>query len=189
MNTVKDGVLSRRGLIKAGMGAAVAGLIPTSSPVPSNASESGRDGNGIAGRSELGDVRDDRAAVEREPLDYVNVLFGVASLDDPELLGNAPPYGEELYTGMVCPGAALPHGIDVSPVNKDVSLAYPHGNLYSYVYPRRTMAGFSCMVDDMLVMPLVGDWTTPPDRVSTTRRVNGRSLGTIRSICRTTEFM
>ena len=66
---------------------------------------------------------------------------------------------------MVCPGAALPHGIDISPVNKDISLAYPHGNLYSYIYPRRTMVGFSSMVDDMLLMPLVGDWTTPPDRI------------------------
>jgi predicted alpha-1,2-mannosidase len=165
MKTMKDGTISRRGLIKTGMGAAVAGLISTSSPIPCEASESGGTGTGIAGQSELCEAANDQVPVEKEPLDYVNVLFGVAALDDPELLGNAPPYGEELYTGMVCPGAALPHGIDVSPVNKDVSLAYPHGNLYSYVYSRRTMAGFSSMVDDMLVTPLVGDWTTPPDRV------------------------
>jgi len=165
MKTVKDGVISRRALIRTGMGAAVAGFIPAGSPIPSEASESGRESAGTATLGVPRDVANDQAAAEKEPLDYVNVLFGVASLDDPELLGNAPPYGEELYTGMVCPGAMLPHGIDVSPVNKDVSLAYPHGNLYSYVYPRRTMQGFSCMVDDMLVMPLVGDWTTPPDRV------------------------
>ena len=67
---------------------------------------------------------------------------------------------------MVCPGATLPYAItDVSPVNKDISLAYPHGNLYSYAYPRRTMVGFSNMVPNLLLMPLVGDWTTPPDRI------------------------
>ena len=108
---------------------------------------------------------DARSSLEKMAIDYVNVFFGIASLDDRALIGNAPPVGEELYTGMVCPGAALPHGIDISPVNKDISLAYPHGNLYSYIYPRRTMVGFSSMVDDMLLMPLVGDWTTPPDRI------------------------
>ena len=99
------------------------------------------------------------------PVDYVNVLFGTSSLDDPELIGNAPPPGEELYSGMVAPGAALPHGIHIGPINKDISLAYPHGNLYSYVYSRRTVVGFSSMVTDSLIMPLVGDWTTPPDRI------------------------
>jgi predicted alpha-1,2-mannosidase len=135
--------------------------------------------NGLAGTARIEETRqpgavaaeeveqdsNNQPARDQSPLDYVNVLFGIASLDDPKLIGNAPPYGEELYTGMVCPGAAQPHGIDISPVNKDVCLAYPHGNLYSYTYPRRTMVGFSCMVDDMLIMPLVGDWTTPPDRV------------------------
>ena len=102
METMKGGAISRRGLIKTGMGAAVAGLIPVSSPIPCEGSETGKDKTGIAG---LGDMRNDQAAGTMEPLDYVKVLFGVAALDDPELLGNAPPFGEELYTGMVCPGA------------------------------------------------------------------------------------
>ena len=101
----------------------------------------------------------------KSPVDCVNVLFGTSALDDPQLLGNVPPPGEEMYTGMTIPGASMPHGIDISPVNKDISLSYPHGNLYAYIYPRRTMLGFSTMVNDMLVMPLVGDWTTPPDRI------------------------
>ena len=141
-----DKGLSRRSLMKLGAGAAAAGLIP-----------SGLTGSEVA--------RPMTAVAKQEPIDYVNVLFGTASLDDPALIGNAPPLGEELYTGMVCPGAALPHGIDVSPVNKDIALSYPHGNLYAYTHPRRTLIGFSCMVDDMLLMPLVGDWTTPPDRI------------------------
>ena len=146
---MKKGTFSRRSLIKAGVGATAGALTSPQSLLP----------------PALSAQENQPPRSEEEPLDYVNVLFGTASLDDPALLGNAPPVGEELYTGMVCPGAALPHGIDVSPVNKDIALSYPHGNLYSYTYPRRTMIGFSCMVEDMLLMPLVGDWTTPPDRI------------------------
>jgi predicted alpha-1,2-mannosidase len=152
-------------MIKAGMGAAVVGLVTANSPIQIEATESGSTENGTSRQVVQRETANHHAPHRKEPLDSVNVLFGVASLDDPELLGNAPPFGEELYTGMVCAGAALPHGIDVSPVNKDISLAYPHGNLYSYVYPRNTMTGFTSMVDDMLITPLVGDWTTPPDRV------------------------
>lgn len=158
---MKDNKISRRGLIKAGMGAAATGLIAANHFGVAEAA----DRQGAAKPDASKGNPDDRSNSKRTPLDYVNVLFGTASLDDRALIGNAPPPGEELYTGMVCPGAALPHGVDVSPVNKDISLAYPHGNLYSYIYPRRTMVGFSCMVDDMLLMPLVGDWTTPPDRI------------------------
>jgi predicted alpha-1,2-mannosidase len=102
----------------------------------------------------------------RHPLDYVNALVGTAPLDDPQLIGNAPPPGEEIYTGFTSPGAALPHGItSLSPVNKDLSTAADgHGIVYPYIYQRRTMVGFSTMVPGMLVMPLVGDWTVPPDR-------------------------
>lgn len=154
---MKESTLSRRSLIKVGVGAAAGGLLSTTPLLSAD----------VSGRDELPAMagNDPGRIVEKDPLDYVNVLFGTASLDDPALIGNAPPLGEELYTGMVCAGAALPHGIDVSPVNKDISLSYPHGNLYSYIYPRRTMIGFSCIVEDMLVTPLVGDWTTPPDRV------------------------
>jgi len=139
--------LSRRSLIKLGAGTAAYSLLPMTTLSGSGTSEQ------------------PTPRTQKDKLDYVNVLFGTASLDDPALVGNAPPPGEELYTGMVCPGAALPHGIDLSPVNKDIGLSYPHGNLYSYIHPRRTMVGFSCMVEDMLLMPLVGDWTTPPDRI------------------------
>ncbi len=157
--------ISRRGLIKVSMGAAATSFISANHL---SLGESATRPDVPTRNAPKGDTRqdlDNHSVSNKKPVDYVNVLFGTASLDDRELIGNAPPYGEELYTGMVCPGAALPHGIDISPVNKDISLAYPHGNLYSYTYPRRTMAGFSCMVEDMLLMPLVGDWTTPPDRV------------------------
>ncbi len=159
----KDHKLSRRGLLKAGMGAAATGLISASQLA---FAETAQEPPSLGGRDRELESNPDASSIGgKKPIDYVNVLFGTASLDDRELIGNAPPYGEELYTGMVCPGAALPHGVDISPVNKDISLAYPHGNLYSYIYPRRTMVGFSCMVEDMLIMPLVGDWTTPPDRI------------------------
>jgi predicted alpha-1,2-mannosidase len=107
-------------------------------------------------------------AADKKPVDCVNVLVGTAPLDDQQLLGNAPPPGEEAYTGFVWPGPALPHGnFNVAPVNKDLSVAdNNHGIIYPYTYPRRTMFGFSSMVPGMLIMPIVGDWTAPPDRSS-----------------------
>ncbi|HWY77487.1 MAG TPA: GH92 family glycosyl hydrolase [Verrucomicrobiae bacterium] len=103
----------------------------------------------------------------KSPMEYVNCLVGTAPLDNPQLLGNAPPPGEEAYTGFTTPGAALPHGVTVlSPVNKDLSTASGnHGIIYPYTYPRKTMVGFSLnTMPGMLLMPLVGDWTVPPDR-------------------------
>jgi hypothetical protein len=44
----------------------------------------------------------------------VNALVGTAPLDDPKLIGNAPPPGEELYPGMTSPGAVLPHAVTTS---------------------------------------------------------------------------
>jgi predicted alpha-1,2-mannosidase len=152
---MNDKKISRRRMMQVGVGAAASNFFPATRLPGANA--------GIS--AQHADLSMDARSSFKKPINYVNVLFGIASLDDRALIGNAPPVGEELYTGMVCPGAALPHGIDISPVNKDISLAYPHGNLYSYTYPRRTMVGFSSMVDDMLLMPLVGDWTTPPDRI------------------------
>lgn len=102
-------------------------------------------------------------------MDYVNALVGTAPLDDPHLIGNAPPPGEEIYTGFTIPGAMLPHGVtDLSPVNKDLSTASGnHGINYPYIYPRKTMVGFALnTMPGMLLMPLVGDWTVPPDRAS-----------------------
>jgi len=82
------------------------------------------------------------------------------------LIGNAPPPGEEIYTGFTSPGPALPHrNVNLSPVNKDLDLAAGnHGIIYPYTYPRRTMVGFSSMVSGMMLMPVVGSWTVPPDR-------------------------
>jgi predicted alpha-1,2-mannosidase len=108
-------------------------------------------------------------AAAKKPVDYVNALVGTAPLDDQKLIGNAPPPGEELYTGFTSPGAVLPHSAtNLSPVNKDLELVYPnHGVLYPYTYPRPTMIGFSnTTVPGMLIMPVVGDWTVPPDRSS-----------------------
>lgn len=162
---MKGRKISRRSLMKVGMGAAATGLL-TVNQITSSAGAVDIDASDMdTSGKEVRQAAADHSVCEKAPLDYVNVLFGTASLDDRDLIGNAPPIGEELYTGMVSPGAALPHGIDISPVNKDISLTYPHGNLYYYTYPRRTMVGFSSMVDDMLLMPLVGDWTTPPDRI------------------------
>jgi hypothetical protein len=36
---------------------------------------------------------------DKTPVDYANPLVGTASLDEPALLGNAPPPGEEAYSG------------------------------------------------------------------------------------------
>src|SRR5579863_2391495 len=80
----------------------------------------------------------------KRPIDYVNALVGTAPLDDPKLIGNAPPPGEELYTGMTSPGAVTPHGLTIlSPVNKNLDLAYPAGVGMSYNYLHRTMLGFT----------------------------------------------
>lgn len=100
------------------------------------------------------------------PLDYANPLVGTAPLTDPTVIGNAPPPGEEIYTGFTSPGPALPHrAVLLAPVNKDLALASGgHGIIWPYIHQRHTMIGFSSMVPDMTIMPLVGDWTVPPDR-------------------------
>ena len=104
-----------------------------------------------------------RAANEKRPLDYANALVGTAPLDDQKLIGNAPPPGEALYTGFTSPGAVLPHGsTNLSPINKNLDISYPAGVNYPYVYTRDTMLGFSGI--GFTVMPVVGDWTVPPER-------------------------
>ena len=106
------------------------------------------------------------SAAGQKPVDYANPLVGTAPLDAAELIGNAPPPGEELYTGFTSPGPALPHrGVNLSPINKDLEgAAGNHGIIFPYTYPRRTMVGFSSVVPGLTLMPLVGDWTVPPDR-------------------------
>lgn len=101
----------------------------------------------------------------KRPIDYANALVGTAPLDNRELIGNAPPPGEELYTGFTSPGAELPHSsTNFSPINKNLDLSYPAGVNYPYTYPQRIMLGFSNGMPNLQVMPVVGDWTVPPER-------------------------
>jgi predicted alpha-1,2-mannosidase len=100
------------------------------------------------------------------PLELANPLVGTAPLDDPKFIGNAPPPGEEIYTGFVWPGPALPHhDVLLDPINKDLTeAAGNHGIIFPYTHPRRTMLGFSSPAPGLTIMPLVGAWTVPPDR-------------------------
>src|SRR6478609_4793397 len=93
----------------------------------------------------------------KAPVDYANPLVGTASLDDPKLRGNAPPPGEEAYTGFTYPGPALPHrNVLLGPINKDLTeAAGNHGIIFPYVHSRRTMLGFSSPVGGMTLMPMV----------------------------------
>ncbi len=102
---------------------------------------------------------------QKRPIDYVNALVGTAPLDNPTLIGNAPPPGEELYTGMTSPGAVLPHGVtNLGPINKNLDLSYPAGVGMSYNYTHPVMLGFSSAMQGLVVMPVVGHWTVPPER-------------------------
>ena len=102
---------------------------------------------------------------QKAPVDWVNTLVGTAPLDKQEFIGNAPPPGEELYTGMTSAAAMLPHGItDLGPINKNLDLSYPAGVGMYYNYPHRTMFGFTNGMPGMVVMPVVGPWTVPPER-------------------------
>ena len=102
----------------------------------------------------------------KRPIDYANGLVGTASLDDPKLIGNAPPPGEQLYSGFTTPGALLPHSsTELSPINVNLDLSYPAGVGSPYLYGNRMMLGFSSgSGDGPTIMPIVGDWTVPPDR-------------------------
>jgi len=103
----------------------------------------------------------------KAPEQYANPMVGSASLDDPKLLGNAPPPGEETYTGLTTPGPALPHnGTLLGPINKDVTeAAWTDPLRCNYYHERRTMLGFSGPMPGFTMVPLVGNWTVPPDRV------------------------
>lgn len=101
----------------------------------------------------------------KRPVDYANGLVGTAPLDKQELIGNAPPPGELLYSGMTSLGASLPHSaLDIAPINRNTDLIYGAGVPESYFYPYRTMYGFSSGQGGPIVMPVVGDWTVPPER-------------------------
>jgi predicted alpha-1,2-mannosidase len=102
----------------------------------------------------------------KRPIDYANGLVGTAPLDDPKLIGNAPPPGEQLYSGFTVPGAVLPHSsTELNPINANLDLAFSAGVRASYFYPNRTIYGFSTGGNGgPTVMPVVGDWTVPPER-------------------------
>jgi predicted alpha-1,2-mannosidase len=102
----------------------------------------------------------------KKPLDYVNTLVGTASLDQQKLIGNAPPPGEQLYSGFTSPAAALPHSsIELGPINANLDLDYLAGVRATYFYPNRTIYGFSTGTrQSPILMPIVGDFTVPPER-------------------------
>ena len=100
------------------------------------------------------------------PVDYANGLVGTAPLDQQVLIGNAPPPGEQLYSGFTTPGAVLPHSSTLlAPINANLDTSYPAGVSYPYFYPNRMMMGFSIEAEGgPTLMPIVGDWTVPPQR-------------------------
>ena len=102
----------------------------------------------------------------KQPMDYANGLVGTAPLDNQTLIGNAPPPGEQLYSGLTSPGAVLPHGpTDMAPINQNLDLMYRAGVPDPYFYPNRTMIGFSSgEMGGPTLMPVVGNWTVPPER-------------------------
>jgi predicted alpha-1,2-mannosidase len=103
-------------------------------------------------------------------VDLANPLVGTAPLDRQELIGNAPPPGEPLYTGMTTPGASLPQSAtEAAPVNINADLGFATGVPVAYDYRRPAMIGFTGGGSTYgargapMVMPVVGDWTVPPD--------------------------
>lgn len=105
----------------------------------------------------------------RSAIDLANPLVGTAPLDQPALIGNAPPPGELLYSRLTSPGARLPQSrTEAAPVNVNVDLGYPMGVDASYAYANPTMIGFTGggSADGAqaapIIMPVVGDWTVPP---------------------------
>ncbi|SUJ31925.1 Putative alpha-1,2-mannosidase [Sphingomonas paucimobilis] len=104
------------------------------------------------------------------PVDLASPLVGTAPLDRRDLIGNAPPPGEPVYSGQTSPGARLPHSsVEVAPVNVNIELSYPTGVPTPYHYPNPTMLGFTAGGGATyggrakpIFMPIVGDWTVPP---------------------------
>lgn len=104
------------------------------------------------------------------PVDLADPRMGTAPLDDPALIGNAPPPGEPVYSGQTSPGARLPHSsVEAAPVNVNLELSYPFGVPAPYHYPNPTMIGFTGGGGSTyggsakpMIMPVVGDWTMPP---------------------------
>ncbi len=118
----------------------------------------------------IGNSRAQNHAASQTAVDEANPLVGTAPLDQQDLIGNAPPPGEMLYSGMTSPGASLPQSTtEAAPVNVNADLSYPTGVATSYNYGRPTMIGFTGGGSTYgaraapMIMPVVGDWTMPPD--------------------------
>lgn len=105
-------------------------------------------------------------AHSERPIDYANGLVGTAPLDQQKLIGNAPPPGEQIYSGFTSPAAMLPHSrTELGPINANLDVNYPAGVRAPYFYPNRMIFGFTGGADGSpTVMPMVGDWTVPPER-------------------------
>jgi len=112
----------------------------------------------------------DESQQAMQAVDEANPLVGTAPLDQLSLIGNAPPPGEPLYSGMTSPGASYPHSsVESAPVNNNLDLSYPTGVGTPYYYSNPTMIGFTGGggssyggYAEPMVMPVVGDWTVPP---------------------------
>jgi hypothetical protein len=120
----------------------------------------------LLGYLSFANVQSQNTTAKKKPINYANGLVGTAPLDNQILIGNAPPPGEHLYSGFTSPGAVLPHGsTNIAPINSNLDVSYPAGVRASYFYPNRTMVGFSGGTSGgPTVMPMVGNWTVPPDR-------------------------
>lgn len=106
------------------------------------------------------------AAPGDRPVDYANGLVGTAPLDQQKLIGNAPPPGEQLYSGFTSPAALLPHSsTELGPINANLDLNYPAGVRAPYFYPNRMIYGFTSGAGDSpTIMPMIGNFTVPPER-------------------------
>ena len=120
----------------------------------------------LLGASTLGPAINAQQSPGKRPLDYVNTLVGTAPLDDQKLIGNAPPPGEQLYSGFPSPSARLPHSsTELGPINANLDVNYPAGVRARYFYLNRSMYGFTTGAGNSpTLMPVVGDWTVPPER-------------------------
>ena len=120
----------------------------------------------LIGCSSTGILAQSAPASNKQPIDYANPLVGTAPLDDQKVIGNAPPPGEQLYSGFTSPGAVLPQSMmNLAPINRDLDRSYSTEVETPYYYPNRMMIGFSSGSDNgPTVMPVVGDWKVPPER-------------------------
>jgi predicted alpha-1,2-mannosidase len=100
----------------------------------------------------------------KTPVEAANPLVGTAPLDRRDVIGNAPPPGESLYSGFVSPGAMLPFSVvETSPVNVNLTLTNLGGVPWYYYYPQTKMWGFTAGgPGGPMLQPVVGDWAVPP---------------------------